>query len=138
MEPVCRIHFWDPASKKGFGHVSLQIIGGCYISFWPGIELTNLITAIMGCQGKWYGSFEAEIEERGYPRTTHDLRDLDTDKITRWWNKFTDSNPNWTLLTQSCSNVVYMALCEGSDRFKGLIKGLITTPNAVSQMAIYV
>ena len=46
---------------------------------------------------------------------------------------YKNTDPKWTLLTQSCSNVIHWALCKGSSVFDEtqVVEGFATTPGAV-------
>ncbi|KAL4224862.1 hypothetical protein ACF0H5_015558 [Mactra antiquata] len=125
MVQMSHLHFWFTDCVKGFGHVALQT-DNSYISFWPCDDLKSVFRAIGGCPGKWFDSFEEEIDAKGYPNKTLHVSDLDTSKIEKWWKQFKSAKPHWNLSSQSCSSVVYQALSEGSDEFKNRVDGPIT------------
>jgi hypothetical protein len=131
---VTRIYVWNPSSLKSFGHIALELSDGSYVSWWPREELSSLVDAITGTQAKWYDDFQSELMVNGNPSKTYHMSGLDEDKIKKFFKKLLEGSKRWDLMQRSCSNVIYHALCEGSDWFVDRAGGT-TTPTAVAGLA---
>jgi hypothetical protein len=131
---VTRIYFWDSASSKSFGHIALELSDGSYVSWWPKEEMKNVAVAIAGTEAKWYDDFPSELKVNGNPSKTFNLFDLNEENIKAYFKKLLEGSKRWDLMKRSCSNVIYNALCEGSEWFKGRA-GDTTTPKAVAELA---
>ena len=131
--PVWHIHLWKSSAKTSFGHISLQV-DDVYISHWPQTCKNDILSAIVGCPVKWYDTFEEEIGEIGYPTLTYHIVDMNVEALRDWWTKFKSEQQDWSLLRNSCSNIVHKALAVGSDWFEGSIEGFATSPEAVANL----
>jgi hypothetical protein len=117
-------------SGESYGHISFQADGGPYISLWPSKRLKGLDSVPV----KWYSTLHDEIKKERAPDKTYYVTNMNIDKITNWWEEFTEKDLEWSLLWLSCSNIVYKALGEGSDRFKGRVEYFATTPRAATDL----
>jgi hypothetical protein len=127
---LCTVYLW---SGTRYGHISLQADGGPYISLWP----TKRRKALESVPAKWFSTLNDEIKKYGPPDKTYYVTNMNISKIAKWWKEFKENDPEWSLLIKSCSNIVYKALCEGSNRFKGRVEGFATTPKAVADLVKY-
>lgn len=130
---VTRIYVWKPSRGKSFGHISLELPDGTYVSWWPSETMDNVVEAVAGISAKWYDDFKSELDENGNPDKTYNLIGLNEEKIKDFFKRLLEGSKRWDLLQRSCSNVIYNALCEGSEWFRGRAIGP-TTPKAVADL----
>jgi len=151
-----KFYYWepDPERSKSYGHVAIELENGTYISFWPDVKhfrATREGNRITGIKSMCFPSFKDEVQklltdeekkEREkyqwkllYPDKIIPIMSMNEMAIEEWFVNFKSTDPKWTLLTQSCSNVIHEALCKGSTLFDQtqVVEGFITTPKAVYQ-----
>jgi uncharacterized protein DUF4157 len=114
-------YVWDP-HVDAFGHASLKLCDGTYISWWPADDGTTKQQLWTGRPGEPH-DFATDIgpeptgEGKG-PDATYDLgcNCLDEEAIKRWYRKnFSRArDPKWAVLRNSCSDIAHQALNEGS------------------------
>ncbi|MCA9582190.1 MAG: RHS repeat-associated core domain-containing protein, partial [Myxococcales bacterium] len=118
-EPVLRrdpsglawLYYWDPGgtgTDKWYGHVSLQLDDGTYISQWPNRPLEGPLDET---GNQLHGGLLADIDGEG-GRLPHRvlIDDLDEQAISDWWRK--RHHDNFSVFN-NCSDVVSEALREG-------------------------
>lgn len=135
------VYFWEPSRAfKSFGHLSLELPDGTYISFWPCDDTGLTIKEYMKgnvAQSQWIHSLREDMDLLGHtgPAKTIPVFDLDTEAIKAWLVSFKKKEPKWSL-NNSCSNIVYIALCEGSEEFRETqrVEGSKTTLAAVAKL----
>lgn len=138
---------WESSNTKSFGHIALEFSDGKYISWWPVTEkktsenedarlerssekVESLKKILVGSEATYYDRFEDELKENGNPNKTLHLVELNEDNMITYFKRLLEGSKKWDLWKRRCSSVIYKALCEGSEWFKGRA-GEITTPNAV-------
>ncbi|XP_053401217.1 uncharacterized protein LOC128557620 [Mercenaria mercenaria] len=107
-----------------------------YISLWPSKrESINVCTVFSGVESKCFESLKEEIRETNcHPTVTYHLTDLKETAITEWWNQFKRHPQQWSCPGNSCSNIVFRALCVGSEWFVGRNEAVATTPESVRKL----
>lgn len=104
-------------------HSSLLLDDGTYISTYPiGDWIGN--TSLQGYDK--YDKIRVQDELKD-ALSIYEIKNLDEDKIKKWWNKNKDIK-NYNIITNNCSSVVYDALAEG-DNWKLNIFLNKTTPS---------
>lgn len=119
-----------------WGHSSLQIEGGVYISWWPQKEgrqfmadkkkspfLAKIVTHVYGTssvykvQHRCNGSYQADIDDEGGRGAdiVVEIADgvLDTRAITRWWRGYEYEKASYHTIKKNCSTTVIRALRAG-------------------------
>ena len=113
------VYVWGPG-RDAYGHASLLLENGTYISWWPLEKEDPKKIArgkrleMLGKRGhykvKSYGE-DVKLEKKEAERQIRLPRGaLKEAKITAWWNSYEDMYDG---LTNNCATVVYRALCEG-------------------------
>lgn len=135
------VYLWAPTTTfLSFGHLSLELSDGTYISFWPrddtGLTIKDYLKGT-AAQSQWIHSHRKDMDLLGHtgPVKTIPVFDLDIEAIKAWWDRYKKKEPMWSL-TNSCSNIVYIALCEGSEEFRETqrVEGSKTTPASVAKL----
>ena len=114
------VYIWSYTGSGGnWGHASLMLNDGTYISWWPGEPRDGKMP-----NGKIPDLYSApalppdlarDQELEGTTPTIIHLDNLDEDAIKKWWNKFRQKN-KWKTLSQNCSTTVARALDAGGGR----------------------
>ncbi|XP_046571973.1 uncharacterized protein LOC124280128 [Haliotis rubra] len=106
------IYIWMPLGVQQFGHASLHLSNGEYISLWP-----KEVGAKSGLKKKrrfnccLYGDIAAEAMTPDYMYRISSTQ-LDLDEMMKSWKKQKDI-PLYSLLRQNCCRVVYNVLRAG-------------------------
>lgn len=135
---VSYVYLWTSrAAFRSFGHISLELSDGAYISFWPRDDITKS-DGVLGTAARWIPSRREDMNLLGYraPDKTIPVFDLNIVVIRAWLQSYQEKDPEWSLLVNSCSKIVYRALCKGSEVFSKnqKVEGFITTPESVAEL----
>lgn len=129
----CRVFHWKPSGIISAGHIALELPNKMYISFWPRPKGKK---GTLRASGTLYSTVEEEKRNNGEPSAVHKLPGLNCENIVKWWSEFLDNEPHWDLIRLNCSNVVYDALCAGSEWFKNRTSNFLpSTPGVVAELA---
>ena len=112
------VYVWRPGVDI-YGHASLQLENGTYISWWPRakedrkakVQGTSL--AMLGDRPAaklTYKEDEGEEGKRPEERIQLPRGALKEGKIWSWWSSY---KAMYNVATNNCATVVYRALCEG-------------------------
>lgn len=105
------LHYWDPVgqgSKDGWwGHVSLTLDDGTYISYWPSTPVDGLFDSVPARPANYQLDV---IGEGGRLPQNIEILGVDTAAIRTWWNN--GNHGNFTSLN-NCSTIVTGALRAG-------------------------
>ncbi|XP_041365217.1 uncharacterized protein LOC121380463 [Gigantopelta aegis] len=118
-----KVYIWFPKGDL-YGHASLELSNGKYISWWPDEEKDRKLLTVFGSSHK---SFEDDVKtKKRDPDKIFNLDHLkyDEENIEDWWIEWSDRG-RYFMLGTNCCWVVYKAL-----RFGGapLSPKLIWTP----------
>ncbi|KAH3738756.1 hypothetical protein DPMN_045399 [Dreissena polymorpha] len=131
---VVKVFLWKSSSKKSFGHISMELEDGTYISWWPETRMEDLVQAAIGTNAKWFESLNAEINHnQASPTETFYLLGLNEGNIKVWFQGYLSGSCKWDIMTRSCAAIVYHALCEGADFFAGKATDIVT-PEGVAEL----
>ena len=109
---------WD-SSSDGWGHASMQLTDGTYISWWPSDEGREGKQGEGGPTSNIYDAphitnwtyADDKAGEDGRTPWSRDIVGLNETAIKDWWIPFNaDTNNLWSTLSQNCSTVVAKAL----------------------------
>jgi hypothetical protein len=113
------VYVWDP-HVDGYGHAAIKLSNGSYISWWPAGRGTTKQQYWTGRPGGGH-SYDDDIGPDGEgkgPDHTYDLGTncLDEAAMWKWYNtNFAGaSDPKWSVLRNSCSDVAHQAINAGS------------------------
>eukprot|EP00920_Eleutheroschizon_duboscqi_P022673 GHVT01055169.1.p1 GENE.GHVT01055169.1~~GHVT01055169.1.p1 ORF type:complete len:151 (+),score=1.53 GHVT01055169.1:119-571(+) len=133
------VYVWYPNVDR-YGHSSLRLNDGTYISWWPRSKSKKDGTpAMLGGEPGVCSTFEedkdAESTRPNDPKEPDETIQipstaLDENKIRRWWNNYSG---NYNGVSNNCATIVYTALREGGGHFK--MPAGIWLPKAVGQYA---
>jgi hypothetical protein len=104
-----------------WGHASLELSDGTYISWWPAGATPETLPFL--AQAEYAVSMHDAVENRTYAQDVHEEFDKDPDwhvivgglnesAIAKWWKKFKTTH-QWSLQIQNCSTTVADALWAG-------------------------
>lgn len=152
------VFVWD-AHVDMYGHASLSIDGGAYVSWWPSGELEGKgHTKGNGMLGSRAMASTMKTDKRSEKRipswASAPITCLDEDAIGQWWGqqsgrsgtladekRDTRSNGRYNVLTSSCAGKVFEALVVGglhknpaADAIAGQL-GLVISPNDIQDLA---
>lgn len=109
------VYYWEPGGEskndKWYGHVSIKLEDGTYISYWPDRSLSGKLGGVFDSTAPRTPSYELDKrDERGSEPISIDIYGLDEVSIRLWWNtvnhgKFSAFN--------NCSDTVSEALRQG-------------------------
>lgn len=122
---------WDPHVDM-YGHASMHIHNGPYISWWPTSTASTTagrkISPMFGSYA-YVNNMKGDKASEGRPPSwaSAPITCLDEQAIEKWWRLFSGCAPGqeagafkttatYNVLTTSCSGVVYRALMEGGAR----------------------
>lgn len=150
------VFVWDPAVDM-YGHASMHIQDGPYISWWPGEQTVGKKGSKGGAMLGSYAfvnSMRGDKSSEGRPPTwaSAPITCLDEEAIKTWWSKFSGCPPDklkgefqtsatYNVLTTSCSGVVFRALVAGGLRKHGLASAIaanlggVVSPEDVKDVA---
>jgi len=127
------------STGEGWGHASLSLDDGQYISWWPQLNGrdppdSDIYEAPANIDQTSDGDFEGE--DGMSPTTVIHLDNLDENAISNWWANFKKSH-KWKTFSQNCSTTVAEALeAGGADKHLiGYPKPLYWTPADVQAYA---
>jgi RHS repeat-associated protein len=113
-------HYWLP--EGGYGHVSITLDNGTYISRWPQQNGRNHGSCAWGKPINVYSvpaipgrNYIDDMEDEGN-RPSKDVRigGLDEDAIQKWWDQYRgDPSNEWSTVSQNCSTTAMNALKKG-------------------------
>lgn len=117
-----------------YGHASLQLENGTYISFWPQLK-EDRKAKVEGTKLEMLGDrpaskltyIEDVTEEEKKPEQKIQLPKgaLNETQISKWWNNY---DAKYNVLTNNCATVVYRALCQGDAKVPESTKMWATAP----------
>ncbi len=137
---VTWVYIWSHSRSTSWGHSSLQVEGGPYISWWPSLDedrvytidvkkhptLGSIMKSLIGTTNVYkvkhrcQESFIADVMAEGrQPQYKVRLADgvLDTDAIQKWWKGYNYEKASYHSIKKNCSTTVIRALrAGGSDR----------------------
>ena len=113
---LATLNYWGTAFTgpwiSRWGHVSLTLDDGTYISFYP--TNFNLLNADSPNDPVFSGSLSDDnLNEGGAPDVQVKLDNLDEAAIKTWWNDFKKTQPKFRGLHNNCSTVISQALDAG-------------------------
>lgn len=125
------VFVWEPHVDM-YGHASMHIKDGPYISWWPtsaaSTDLGRKTHPMLGSYAFVNSMRQDKASERRPPSwASAPISCLDEGAIAAWWRLFSGCPPNkarggfqtastYNVLTTSCSGVVFRALVEGGLR----------------------
>ncbi|HBB89106.1 MAG TPA: hypothetical protein DC047_15985 [Blastocatellia bacterium] len=125
-----KFFFWQAHGASKFGHVSLLLDDGTYISYWPGCRFPkDALPYLNDCPARAADYDKDVAGEAGMKPLKIQIDDLDEAAIKRWWNDgkghgdFGDLN--------NCSDIVSEALRVGGLPVRRTT--LATTPSDVKE-----
>ncbi|XP_067659315.1 uncharacterized protein [Haliotis asinina] len=107
------IYIWMPVGVSQFGHTSLRLSNGEYVSWWP--QGRKAKCGFLQKRNKCNCSLQDDITEEGMdPDYIFNIpsTQLDIAKMSTYWNKHKTTG-HYSLLDQNCSWVVYHVLRAG-------------------------
>ncbi|WP_424814239.1 hypothetical protein [Roseococcus sp. YIM B11640] len=143
------VYCWDHVRggrNASWGHSSVQIEGGAYISWWPSEDedrnylvdkdksprLASFLERVIGTSNVY------KVKHRCNPSYQHDVMDegrgadetceiapgvLDTDAISKWWKGYAYESASYHTIKKNCSTTVIRALrAGGSDQHVSVTK----------------
>eukprot|EP00483_Globobulimina_turgida_P004560 UN04569 len=123
------VYVWSfDGTKSNWGHVSLELSDGTYISWWPrsGLKSVNALSKVYARPNySKQSDIKAECAQPTY--TIHKYL-KDENAIKHWWKEFRKSG-SYCAAGMNCAKVVYTALKQGGAKFKG--HKLIWTPDDI-------
>ncbi len=115
------VYVWTYRGKnEAWGHASMKLDDGTYISWWPEGETADsipLVENIYTADAIKNRTFAQDVvgEDGRMPDVTISINGLDENAIAVWWNQFkNDPNNKWKTLSQNCSTTVAEALKTGN------------------------
>jgi RHS repeat-associated protein len=117
------VYVWRFRGKdEAWGHASIKLENGTYISWWPGHPRSLKIPGSdIYCAPPLSRTLEDDTADEGQePDTKITIDGLNEDAIQKWWDEFKNSNP-WCTLTQNCSTTAAEALNEGGGELYALM-----------------
>ena len=116
-----KVYVWTYQGKdEAWGHASMELDDGTYISWWPededgdSIPFIEDIYTVDAIKNKTFAQ-DIEDEDNKKPDVTISINGLDEKAIAAWWDKFkNDPNNKWETLSQNCSTTVADALKAGN------------------------
>jgi hypothetical protein len=128
-----KVYIWDFRGKDvAWGHASMELDDGTYISFWPGSERDKIIGSIYSAEEIPNQTHADVIMLEGQaPDHMIQINNIDTAAVKTWWGSWQADN-QWSTLTTNCSDTVYQALRAGGKPYRF---EFIWTPNAVKEYA---
>lgn len=125
-EGVVMVHVWPftaPVGNHNWGHVSLKLEDGTYISWWPQGDAVHAkeggagpLSAIFSAKG-YKSTYDKDCRLEGSPPTlVYSIKaPLDQKAMRDWWN--TDgAGTTWSSGTNNCATVIKTVLCVGGGR----------------------
>lgn len=124
------VFVWDPHVDM-YGHASLSVQDGPYISWWPSSQLSGagakVGTGMLGSRAVASSMRQDKSSEKRIPSwASAPISCLDEEAIAGWWKKLSGrsgqpldektpklSNGRYNVLTTSCAGVVFEALVVG-------------------------
>jgi RHS repeat-associated protein len=103
---LATVHYWA-RSSNGWGHLSITLDDGTYISNWPTNE-SNIVTT---SDTRTPNYEEDKYEERGPPVDLY-IGTLNEGAMKKWW-KMQPRKDGYNGLSTNCSNTVANALRQG-------------------------
>lgn len=134
--------FTGSGPNDNWGHASIRLDDGTYISWWPGGQRTppdsNKYDA-PALPPDYARDRQLEGADRGHPEGIDPdiiihLSGLDENAISQWWNSFKASH-TWSTRSQNCSTTVADALKAGGAT--PVHHPLIWTPQDIESYARY-
>ncbi len=113
---LATLYYWGARFNgpylQRYGHVSLKLDDGTYISFYPTkFNLLGLNNPVDASFHEWLE--QDDLGEGSSPDVSIQLNNLDEGAIEQWWQKFKKSNPKFQGLGRNCSTIVATALDMG-------------------------
>ncbi|PSN51180.1 hypothetical protein C0J52_06048 [Blattella germanica] len=104
---MIKVYLWNMTTSR-WGHLSLELSDGTYISFWPK-ETRGFKKASLGT------SYESDVKSEG--SSADDILELpddivDQEEIKSWWKDYVLNN-QYSLVFNNCAQVVKEALVKG-------------------------
>jgi hypothetical protein len=116
-----KVYVWTYRGKdEAWGHASMELDDGTYISWWPEKETLDsipFVEDIYTADAIKNRTFAQDVvgEDSKMPDVTISINGLDENAIAVWWNQFkNDPNNKWKTLSQNCSTTVAEALKAGN------------------------
>jgi len=116
-----KVYVWTYRGKnEAWGHASMELDDGTYISWWPEGENRDsipFVEDIYTADPIKNRTFAQDVagEDGRMPDVTISINGLDENAIAAWWNQFkNDPNNKWETLSQNCSTTVAEALKAGN------------------------
>ena len=94
------VYIW-PSSTSGFGHVSIMLPNGKYVSWWPRVRSIIRPTqpAIKG------RTFDDDQDSEKQDPRVYVVKGLNTDKMEEEWRAFNEKETLWMPLAQQCATL---------------------------------
>lgn len=137
------VYVWDHDRSTSWGHTSLQVDGGAYVSWWPSDaertytvdrkahpRLAGFMKKVVGTscvykvQHRCNTSYRADAQNEGREAmAVVEIADgvLDTNAIQMWWTGYNYAKASYHVLKKNCSTTVIRALrAGGGDAHAGI------------------
>lgn len=112
---LLKVNIWNyRGSADAWGHASITLDNGTYISWWPGAKRSYALPGLpIYSAPPAMENFAKDVEWEGQnPDVTVQIDGLDEAAIQKWWDAFKNNN-QWKTLTNNCSTVSANALAVG-------------------------
>ncbi|EFA00764.1 hypothetical protein TcasGA2_TC003650 [Tribolium castaneum] len=110
---MIRVFLWEARDYYNFGHISMSLSDGTYISFWPEEEV--VLIEKKKSQEALPHIYAEDVEVEGRPSDqVLTLPDdiVNAEKIKSWWNSYKYAN-QWNLFGNNCAFVIREAFLVG-------------------------
>ncbi|KAL3855433.1 hypothetical protein ACJMK2_014644 [Sinanodonta woodiana] len=116
MKIPVSVYVWECqyGTPFSFGHASISLSDGTYISWWP-TQKSSLISKAFGTTGTYIRSLEEDIslQNNRRPEVFKLTSCVDEDAIQRWWRDFRTVS-SYSGIYKNCCYVVFHALVSGT------------------------
>jgi RHS repeat-associated protein len=107
-----KLLYWRAHGESKFGHVSLLLDDGTYISYWPSRRVPkDALPYIHDVPPRLPADYDRDRDEEGIDPVSVQIDGLDETAIKRWWNEG-KGHGDWGDLN-NCSDIVGEALRKG-------------------------
>ncbi|MDF9828243.1 RHS repeat-associated protein [Ereboglobus sp. PH5-10] len=115
---TAEVYIWDYRGKKvAYGHASMKLDDGTYISFWPQAtgrdrsKISSRLYTVAEIQNQTYAD-DVRLKDGRAPDHIINVTNLDTDNIRNFWITWQDDK-NWSTIRYNCAATIYNCLHAG-------------------------